>query len=152
MAREWDDDLRSQPSAALAATAEEPGASWNYSPGGASVTHTDSRAGFTRLEEFCAAYREVGSHRVTEPVPGEWRVFFRDGGRGGKCGWLRFTRLGGGLAIAFHFGFCYRATMSVQTVLSRDRWLLRTRRERCLRQVLLAAIEEGGEYVRFWHR
>jgi hypothetical protein len=42
--------------------------------------------------------------------------------------------------------------MSVQTVLSRDRWLLRTRRERCLRQVLLAAIEEGGEYVRFWHR
>lgn len=68
----------------------------------------------------------------------------------GETGWLRFTRIDwNGRAIAFHFGFCYRGRFlwykpSFDIAMARH-----SPGEVLLRQLLLAAIEEGAHTFDF---
>lgn len=79
------------------------------------------------------------------------RAFYRRlAAQGGEAGWLRFTVVGWqGSPIAFHFGFCHRGSFlwykpSFDVALAR-----RSPGEVLLRQLLLAAVDEGAHTFDF---
>jgi CelD/BcsL family acetyltransferase involved in cellulose biosynthesis len=122
--------------------------------GGLQVEHlTDAAAILAQLPEFFEQHRQrwAGTPFPSLFQDGLQRTFYeRLTGTGPAAGWLRFTRVSWhGRAIAFHFGFSYQGSYlwykpSFAIDLAR-----RSPGEVLLRQLLLAAVDEGCQVFDF---
>jgi CelD/BcsL family acetyltransferase involved in cellulose biosynthesis len=145
-------DLASQPEAALAAANKESlrrHESWFRRQGHLEVQHLcDGRAILPQLEQL---FEQNIAQRASASTPS----FFVDPAMrnwyerltrlAADTGWLRFTRLDWeGHPIAFHHGFCYRGRYHWDTPSFAIDLARRSPGEVLLRQLLLAAIQEGA--------
>jgi CelD/BcsL family acetyltransferase involved in cellulose biosynthesis len=150
-------DLRSQPERALAATRKKSLVRHeNYfrREGGLSVTHTDkAEQVLPWLDELFAQHIErwAATESPSQFQEEKWRIFFqRWAVSAASRGWLRFTRLEWqGRAIAFHFGVCYQGNYIWYKPCFAIDLARHSPGEVLLRQVLLAAIEEGANTFDF---
>ena len=150
-------DLAADPEHAFAATRKKSlvrHENWFRRHGELAVRHT-SEASVTipDLRQFFEQH--VARWSVT-PYPSlfqddQQRTFYRRVCElAGPEGWLRFTRvMWAGRPIAFHFGFCYRGAYLWYKPTFDLALAARSPGEVLLRQLLLAAIEEGAETFDF---
>jgi CelD/BcsL family acetyltransferase involved in cellulose biosynthesis len=122
--------------------------------GGLEVEHLyDGRAILPHLEELFAQHM-ARWHGTPYPSlfhqPAQREFYRRVAALAGDTGWLRFTRLiWQGQAIACHFGFSYRGSYLWYKPSFDINLAQRSPGEALLRQLLLAAIEEGAHTFDF---
>ncbi len=150
-------DLAAQPEATLAATRKKSllAAERFFRRAGAlEVTHLrDGEAILPQLEEFFEQHRSRWS---ATPYPScfhdlpQCAFYQRLTQAMAHTGWLRFTRITWeGRPLAFHFGFCYRGSYLFYKPSFAIELARHSPGQVLLRQVLLAAIEEGARNFDF---
>ena len=150
-------DIKGQPETALANTRKKSllrHERYFRREGELEVHHVrDSAAILPYLEEF---FEMHVSRRAATPDPSLFidpaqRAYYERMTRNvGPNGWLRFTRLDwNGRSIAFHFGLCYRGKYDFGVPAFAIDLARHSPGEVLLRQLLLAAIEEGAHTFDF---